>query len=58
MQEILKSNKLANVFYDLRGPVLQAAKRLEEEGHPSRKGFLGGGLLASNTSNKKRVMLR
>ena len=33
MQEILKSNKLANVFYDLRGPVLQAAKRMEEEGH-------------------------
>ncbi|MAD43572.1 MAG: aminotransferase [Oceanospirillaceae bacterium] len=33
MQEILKSNKLANVFYDLRGPVLQAAKRMEDEGH-------------------------
>ncbi|WP_430462218.1 pyridoxal phosphate-dependent aminotransferase [Thalassolituus sp. LLYu03] len=33
MQEVLKSNKLANVFYDLRGPVLQAAKRMEEEGH-------------------------
>ncbi|MDK2776356.1 MAG: pyridoxal phosphate-dependent aminotransferase [Pseudomonadota bacterium] len=33
MQEILKSDKLANVFYDLRGPVLQAAKRMEEEGH-------------------------
>lgn len=31
--EILKSNKLANVFYDIRGPVLDAAKRLEEEGH-------------------------
>ena len=33
MQPIQKSNKLANVFYDLRGPVLQAAKRMEEEGH-------------------------
>ncbi|MFK4751999.1 pyridoxal phosphate-dependent aminotransferase [Oceanobacter antarcticus] len=33
MQEIRKSDKLANVFYDLRGPVLQAAKRMEEEGH-------------------------
>ncbi|MDQ4423936.1 MAG: pyridoxal phosphate-dependent aminotransferase [Thalassolituus sp.] len=31
--EILKSNKLANVFYDIRGPVLDAAKRMEEEGH-------------------------
>ena len=33
MQDILKSNKLANVFYDLRGPVLQAARKMEEEGH-------------------------
>src|SRR5690554_3708976 len=33
MREILKSNKLANVFYDLRGPVLEAAKRMEDEGH-------------------------
>lgn len=31
--EILKSNKLANVCYDIRGPVLDAAKRMEEEGH-------------------------
>ncbi len=28
-----KSLKLANVFYDIRGPVMQEAKRLEEEGH-------------------------
>jgi len=28
-----KSNKLNNVCYDIRGPVLQEAKRLEEEGH-------------------------
>lgn len=33
MKPILKSDKLANVFYDIRGPVLQAAKRLEEDGH-------------------------
>lgn len=33
MQEIRKSNKLANVFYDIRGPVLHAARRMEEEGH-------------------------
>lgn len=31
--EFLKSNKLANVCYDIRGPVLQEAYRLEEEGH-------------------------
>lgn len=28
-----KSLKLANVFYDIRGPVLDEAKRLEDEGH-------------------------
>ena len=33
MNEIKKSNKLANVCYDIRGPVLDAAKRLEDEGH-------------------------
>lgn len=33
MQSIKKSNKLANVFYDIRGPVLHAAKRMEDEGH-------------------------
>ncbi len=33
MREIRKSHKLDNVFYDLRGPVLAAAKRMEEEGH-------------------------
>jgi alanine-synthesizing transaminase len=33
MNDIHKSNKLANVFYDIRGPVLDAAKRMEEEGH-------------------------
>lgn len=33
MAVIRKSNKLINVCYDIRGPVLQEAKRLEEEGH-------------------------
>lgn len=33
MKTILKSDKLANVCYDIRGPVLQEAYRLEEEGH-------------------------
>ncbi|MEO6713089.1 MAG: pyridoxal phosphate-dependent aminotransferase [Mycobacteriales bacterium] len=31
--QISQSNKLANVCYDIRGPVLEHAKRLEEEGH-------------------------
>lgn len=30
---ILKSAKLANVCYDIRGPVLQRAKQMEDEGH-------------------------
>ncbi len=33
MKPIYKSNKLDNVCYDIRGPVLQEARRLEEEGH-------------------------
>ena len=32
MQPILKSNKLANVLYDIRGPVAQRARQMEEEG--------------------------
>ena len=31
--EILQSRKLANVLYDIRGPVLEEAKRLEAAGH-------------------------
>src|SRR5690554_8022216 len=31
--QVSKSNKLANVCYDIRGPVLRHPKRLEEEGH-------------------------
>ena len=33
MKPILKSDKLANVCYDIRGPVLQQAKQMEDEGH-------------------------
>lgn len=33
MTTILKSDKLDQVCYDIRGPVLKEAKRLEEEGH-------------------------
>ncbi len=32
MQKIDKSTKLANVCYDIRGPVLQRARQMEEEG--------------------------
>ncbi len=31
--EILQSRKLSNVLYDIRGPVLDEAKRLEAQGH-------------------------
>ncbi|POA99601.1 aminotransferase [Chromobacterium sinusclupearum] len=33
MQPVHKSNKLANVCYDIRGPVLEHAKKMEDEGH-------------------------
>ncbi|TCP11020.1 alanine-synthesizing transaminase [Crenobacter luteus] len=33
MQPVHKSQKLANVCYDIRGPVLEHAKAMEEEGH-------------------------
>ncbi|MGQ0442646.1 MAG: pyridoxal phosphate-dependent aminotransferase [Methylophilaceae bacterium] len=32
MSPVLKSNKLNNVCYDIRGPVLQRAREMEEEG--------------------------
>jgi alanine-synthesizing transaminase len=32
MQPVQKSNKLNNVCYDIRGPVLQRAKQMEEDG--------------------------
>ncbi|MDR2165749.1 MAG: aminotransferase, partial [Zoogloeaceae bacterium] len=33
MNPILKSEKLADVCYDIRGPVLEEARQMEEEGH-------------------------
>ncbi len=33
MKPIAKSDKLANVCYDIRGPVLEKARQMEEEGH-------------------------
>ncbi|MEY4645612.1 MAG: hypothetical protein RLZZ596_2443 [Pseudomonadota bacterium] len=33
MKAIRKSDKLANVCYDIRGPVMERAKQMEEEGH-------------------------
>ncbi len=33
MKPIVKSSKLANVCYDIRGPVLDKARQMEEEGH-------------------------
>jgi alanine-synthesizing transaminase len=33
LKPIVKSSKLANVAYDIRGPVLDKARQMEEEGH-------------------------
>jgi alanine-synthesizing transaminase len=33
VEALLKSSKLANVCYDIRGPVLEKARQMEEEGH-------------------------
>jgi alanine-synthesizing transaminase len=33
LKPVAKSNKLANVCYDIRGPVLDKARQMEEEGH-------------------------
>ena len=33
MRPIVKSSKLANVCYDIRGPVMAHAREMEEEGH-------------------------
>lgn len=41
MREIKKSAKLHGVCYDIRGPVLKEAKRLEEEGHKILKLNIG-----------------
>lgn len=41
MKPVLKSSKLHNVCYDIRGPVLDEARRLEEEGHRVMKLNIG-----------------
>ena len=41
MHTIEQSHKLDNVCYDIRGPVLEEAKRLEEEGHQILKLNIG-----------------
>jgi aspartate/methionine/tyrosine aminotransferase len=41
MSSIEKSSKLDNVCYDIRGPVLKEAKRLEEEGNKVLKLNIG-----------------
>ena len=33
MKTVQKSTKLANVCYDIRGPIMDAARQMEEEGH-------------------------
>lgn len=40
-EAIAQSQKLSNVCYDIRGPVLEEAKRLEEEGHQILKLNIG-----------------
>ena len=41
MREVTQSQKLADVCYDIRGPVLDEAKRLEDEGHRILKLMIG-----------------
>jgi alanine-synthesizing transaminase len=41
MNEIRKSSKLDNVLYDIRGPILDEAERLEEEGYTILKLHIG-----------------
>jgi alanine-synthesizing transaminase len=33
LKSVLKSAKLSNVCYDIRGPIMDAARQMEEEGH-------------------------
>ena len=41
MRTLKQSNKLKHVCYEIRGPALQAAKQLEEEGHKIAKLNIG-----------------
>ena len=49
MSPIEKSSKLDNVCYDIRGPVLKEAKRLEEEGNK---------VLKLNIGNPRHLVLK
>ena len=54
-KKLEKSNKLANVCYDIRGPVLQRARQMEEEGQRIIKliGTNGGNLAEAESSNQE-----
>mgnify|MGYP002412150569 FL=1 len=41
LRAVRKSHKLAEVCYDIRGPVLQRAKQMEDEGHRVTKLNIG-----------------
>lgn len=56
MKPVLKSNKLANVCYDIRGPVLQQAKQMEDEGHKIIKLNIGN-LAAFGFDSPEEVQL-
>ena len=50
METLFKSDKLQNVCYDIRGPVLREAKRLEDEGQRILKLNIGNpGAFGLNT---------
>ena len=49
----LKSSKLDNVCYDIRGPVLKEAKRLEEEGNKVLKLNIGNPARSVSTPRTK-----
>ncbi|RYE42510.1 MAG: hypothetical protein EOP24_32395 [Hyphomicrobiales bacterium] len=40
-RQLSKSSKLANVLYGIRGPTVDAARQMEEEGHKIIKLILG-----------------
>ena len=56
MKPVLKSNKLANVCYDIRGPVMQQAKQMEDEGHKIIKLNIGN-LAAFGFDSPEEVQL-
>ena len=56
MKPVHKSNKLANVCYDIRGPVLEQAKRMEDEGHKIIKLNIGN-LAAFGFSAPEEIQL-